>query len=290
MAGEIELWQAGRLIVERTAQALGAAADGYARKASAGADGLRRASDITHTDGDAGRVVEGTIIEPTGMYGIDLYGKRIAIDPDRVVVRPLHNDHDEVVGLRIPANLDDFRSAGRWANGQLLGHFTTHVQRTPGADGKRVSSLTEDWDSNPFFVVGKFNARDTEVVLEHSGGTGAEPVRLGASGFGRLIARSPEFEALTASATGSQRPVVLVSQGTGVTDPTLVASIADYLHNRTDLIGPVRGVAYPTTRAEPVRWGFLTYPELEARVTVDSSRQLTPEYLEFRHPRTTREP
>ncbi|WP_156425990.1 hypothetical protein [Nocardia jinanensis] len=124
-------------------------------------------------------------------------------------------------------------------------------------------------------------------MLEHSG-TGAEPVRLGGSDFGHLIARSPEFDALTNSAKDSQRPVVLVSQKSGVTDPTLVASIAEYLHGQTDLIGPVRGVVHPTTRVEPTRFGgFLSYPEMEARVTLDSNLQVTSEYLEYRHPRFT---
>lgn len=287
MAGEIELRQAGRLIAHRMAQTVDTVAGELARKASGGASGLRSAAGIRHIDGDAGRVVEGVIIEPTGMHGTDLYGQRIAIDPDKVVVRPLHNDHGGVVGLRIPANHDDLRSAARWADGQLLGHFTTRVHMVPRADGRRASSLSEDWDSHPFFVVGKFDARDAEVVLEHSGRTGMEPVRVGAAEVGRLIARSREFDELTASRTGSQRPVVLVSQGTGVTDPKLAASIAEYLHGETDLIGPVRGVVYPTTRVEPARSGFLVYPELEARVTLDSTLQPTSEYLEYRHPRFT---
>ncbi|MFI6315524.1 hypothetical protein ACIBEK_35905 [Nocardia fusca] len=289
MAGEIELWQAGRLIVERTAQALGAAADGYARKASAGADGLRRASGITHTDGDAGRVVEGTIIEPTGMYGTDLYGQRIAIDPDKVVVRPLHDHGGEVTGLRIPATPDDDRSAQQWADSWTLGQNTNYVQSLPRADAQRplLTVPAEDGRLEPFYIVGKFNARDTEVMLGHSG-TGAEPVRLGAPEFGHLIARSPEFQELTLDPIGSQRPVVLVSQGSGVTDPTLVSGIAGILHKETHLIGPVRGVVYPTTRIEP-DW-LIPAAQLEARVTVDPSRQVTSEYLEYRNPRTTPAP
>lgn len=285
MAGEIELWRAGRLIADRMTQAVDAAAGELARTVSGSAGVLTRyTADIRHAEGDAGRVLEGVVLEPTGMHGTDLYGQRIAIDPDKVVVRPLHNDHGKVVGLRIPADPDGDRSAVRWADGQLLGHFTTRVPVLPRADHKRASSLAEDWDANPFFVVGKFNARDAEAMLERSD-TGAEPVRLGGSEVGHLIARSPEFEALTASATDSRRPVVLVSQGSGVTDPRLVESIAEYLHGQTDLIGPVRGVAHPTTRLEQMQWGgFLSYPELEARVTLDSSLQPTSEYLEYRHP------
>lgn len=289
MAGEIELWQAGRLIVERTTQALGAAAGGYARTASAGADGLRRASDITHTDGDAGRVVEGTVIEPTGMYGTDLYGQRIAIDPDKVVVRPLHDHGGEVTGLRIPATLDDDRSARQWADSWTLGENTNYVQSLPGADAQRpfLTIPAEEERLRPFYIVGRFNARDTEVMLGHSG-AGAEPVRLGAPEVGHLIARSPDFQELTMDPIGSRRPVVLVSQGSGVTDPTLVSTIAGILHNQTDLIGPVRGVVHPVTKVEP-DW-LIPAAQLEARVAVDPSSQVRSEYLEFRHPRTAPAP
>lgn len=90
---------------------------------------------------------------------------------------------------------------------------------------------------------------------------------------------------------GSRRPVVLVTQGSGVTDPKLVESIAGYLHSHTDLIGPVRGVVYPTTRLEQTRSGaYLPYPELEAHVTLDASYQPTSGYLEYRHPGVNREP
>ncbi|MEV0368128.1 hypothetical protein [Nocardia fusca] len=289
MAGEIELWQAGRLIVERTAEALGAAADGYARKASAGADGLRRASGITHTDGDAGRVVEGTIIEPTGMYGTDLYGQRIAIDPDKVVVRPLHDHGGEVTGLRIPATPDDDRSAQQWADSWTLGQNTNFVQSLPRTDAQRplLTVPAADGRLEPFYIVGKFNARDAEVMLRHSG-TGAEPVRLGAPEVGHLIVHSREFQELIKDPIGSQRPVELVSQGSGVTDRALVSTIASILHSQTDLIGPVRGVVHPITKVEP-NW-LIPAGQLEARVTVDPSLRVTSEYLEFRHPRTAREP
>ncbi|WP_416563396.1 hypothetical protein [Nocardia testacea] len=289
MAGEIELWRAGRLVVERTAQALGAAAGGYARKASAGADGMRRAAGIAHTDGDAGRALEGTIIEPTGMYGTDLYGQRIAIDPDKVVVQPLHEYHGELTGLRIPANPDDGRSAQQWAGSWTLGENTNYVGSLPRADARRplLAIPAEERRLRPFYIVGRFNAGDTEVMLRHSG-TGVEPVRLGAPEVGRLIARSRVFEKLTMDRFGSQRPVVLVSQGSGVTDPKLVSTIAEILHNETDLIGPVRGVIHPITKIEP-DW-LIPAGQLEARVTVDPNRQVTSEYLEYRHPRTSTAP
>lgn len=290
VAGEIELRQAGRLVVNRMTRVVDAAAGEVARKVSGKAGVLAHHSGNTRdTGGDTGRVLEGTIVGGAKMYGVGLSGRRIQVDPDRVVVRPLHNDHGEVVGLRIPANFDDARAAARWADGQLLGHFTNRVPVLSDADHKRASSLVEDWDANPFFVVGRFRALDTEVMLDH--GTGAEPVRLGGTEFGHLIARRPEFDEMIDTIPGSRRPVVLVTQGSGVADPKLVESIAGYLHSHTDLIGPVRGVVHPTTRLEQTRSGaYLPYPELEAHVTLDASYQPTSEYLEYRHPGVNREP
>ncbi|WP_063062870.1 hypothetical protein [Nocardia sienata] len=292
MAGEIELWQrAGRLIVERTAEALSAAAGGYARTASAGADGLRRASGITDTDGDAGRVLEGTIIEPTGMYGTDLYGKRIAIDPDKVVVQPLHAYHGEVSGLRIPATPDDSRSAHQWSAGAwTLGDHTKFVQVLPRADAQRpLSSVSaeEQGGLNPFYIVGKFDGHEAGAMLRDSD-TGVEPVRLGAPEVGHLVAHNAEYQELMGDAIGSQRPVVLVNQGSGVTDPRFVSTFAGILHSQTELIGPVRGVVHPITKVEP-DW-LIPAAQLEARLAVDPSSQVRSEYLEVRHPRTTRAP
>ncbi|MCX0271336.1 hypothetical protein NLM24_11590 [Nocardia zapadnayensis] len=225
------------------------------------------------------------------MYGTDLYGKRIAIDPDKVVIQPLHAYHGEVSGLRIPATPDDSRSAHQWsAGGWTLGDHTKFVQVLPRADAQRpLSSVSaeEQGGLKPLYIVGKFDGREAGAMLRHSG-TGVEPVRLGAPEVGHLIAHNPIFQELVASATGSQRPVELVTQGSGVTHPQLVSDIARILHDQTDLIGPVRGVVRPITKVEP-DW-LIPAAQLEARVTVDPSLQVRSEYLEFRHSSTTRAP
>lgn len=276
-------------------ETLNAASDDFARRVSDRANVLGRYSDnARHTDGDTGRIVEGTVVErdTTGIYGTSVTGHRISIDPEKVIALPLHNSYGEVVGIRIPANADDARTAARWADGQLLGHFTSRVPTSFNADGRRPYSVVEDWDSKPFFVVGKFNDREAEVLLDH-GDMGAEPAHLGGPEFGSVIARSPEYEAFLVDrlrehdpfqpekSPHSERPVILVSQGSGGTDPTLVESIARYLYDETDLRSPVRGVVHPTTRIEPTPRSELIYPEMEARVALGPDGWLTSEYHEY---------
>ncbi|MGW1742350.1 hypothetical protein ACWCPQ_26490 [Nocardia sp. NPDC001965] len=151
----------------------------------------------------------------------------------------------------------------------------------------------EDSPSKPFLVVGKFDNREAEVLLDH-GDLGAEPARLEGREFGSVIACSPEYKAFLADrrrnynpfipekSPHSDHPVILVSQGSGVPDPKVVESIARYLYDETELYSPVRGIAHPTTRVELSSRGYpLPYPELEARVTLQPNRPPTSEYHEY---------